>query len=1400
MKRNPWSGTLLVACALLAPRLEAATTPRGPAQGKSYRHPGLYVNRQLQPASALGPDKQHERDALSRMGVATDSAFYEGRSGRLSSFILSQPLIPGTGMGNTLRWIDLGGSGPGDETLLRRAAWDALVLYLDRFQDELRLDPSELGTPRIAAHESGSLIQVYAARRVGGVPVRDSYLSAVINHGNLVLLGLETWAPVSAALSPAVGADEARAAIARHARPFSIASFGKQAHLELIPMARGEGVEYRLAWVVRATLENGLGSWEGLVDAADGGLIAFVDTNAYQTARTVTGGVYPLSNDTVPPDGIEQRDWPMPFAGVNAGGQNRTTTTGGVLGCATGTASTALTGPFVRMNDTCGTIDERGAASIDLGFGPTPQDTDCAVPAGHSGGDTKAARTGFYELNRVIEQGRGYLPANPWLTVPLTANTNIADSCNAFWNGTTVSFLRDNGSGCGNTGEIAGVFDHEWGHGLDDNGVHPMISRPGEGIADIHAYLRTFDSCLGRGYLKFQTCPGYGDPCDGAGGCTGFRNVDFLGRTCNLPHTVTYITEGFTSAQCPPGRPACPVSNDAGPCNRETHCEGAVVGESAWDLGRRDLTAPPFNLDVNTAHELTARLFFLGSQAVGDWYTCQAGGGCGASGGYLQILATDDDDGNLGNGTPHMTAIRAAFERHETHCASPAPVNSGCAGGPATAPTVAASPLDGGVRLSWTAVPGAARYAVYRTEGIAACSFGKARIAEVAGTSYADEGLLNGRPYSYIVLPVGPNSSCFGRASNCASATPVPGPNLRISDAFALEILGGDGDDFLDNCELANVRVSIENTGAGSLTNVRIVGVTPLTHPSMIVTTALPAPVAPSLAGCATANGSFTIFPRGLAFAQTAQIRVDLTADELAPEVRSRTVSIAGVESNWTSRATHTFHFDGAGLEGWTATGGTFFQQGGGAPGSPPFHVSSSEGLDSQCDVIRSPLVRLRGVSTLSLQNRHDIEGTSGGFAYDRANVGVVDVQNGTRTVIAPSGGQLYTLASATPNGTCGTTGQAGWNATSPGYPSFDASTWSSAALNPGGSFPHRRALLEIRYGTDDSTVGQGLDFDAVTLTDFDLQGLDLQPDTCPAEAVAPAALAMDASGNGVFQPGETVVMAPSWRNAGLQALSAAGSASGFTGPGGATYTIVDRDAVYGTIASGQSAPCTDCYSLAVSGTRPAPHWDATILETITPTSTTRSWTLHIGDSFADVPSSSPYYRFVETLLHQGVTGGCTASTYCPTQAATREQMPVFVLVSREGPGYTPPPCSTPPFNDVPVASPYCRWIQELAVRGVVGGCGGLDYCPQDAVARDTMAVFVLATLEGPGYVPPPCTEPPFDDVPVDSPFCPWIQELAVRGVVGGCGGGDYCPAQPVSREQMSVFLAVTFGLSLYGI
>ena len=304
------------------------------------------------------------------------------------------------------------------------------------------------------------------------------------------------------------------------------------------------------------------------------------------------------------------------------------------------------------------------------------------------------------------------------------------------------------------------------------------------------------------------------------------------------------------------------------------------------------------------------------------------------------------------------------------------------------------------------------------------------------------------------------------------------------------------------------------------------------------------------------------------------------------------------------------------------------------------------------------------------------------------------------------------------------------------------------------------------------------------------------------AQAAEPAGLAVDAAGNRVFQPNEgAVVVAPSWRNIGTGAISLTGAASGFTGPAGPTYTVADGTGAYPNMSPGSTAACNDCYAFSVtSGPRPATHWDSTFQETVNPSAAAKTWTLHVGDSFSDMTAASPFYRFVETILHKAVTSGCTTSAYCPIASTTREQMAVFALASKEGSGYSPAACgATPMFLDVPVSSPFCRWIEELARRGVVSGCGGGNYCPRAAVTREQMAIFALRTLDG-TLNPPACGAPMYTDVPASSPFCRWIEELSRRGVVTGCGGGAYCPTAPVSREQMSVFLTVTFGLTLYGL
>jgi hypothetical protein len=74
------------------------------------------------------------------------------------------------------------------------------------------------------------------------------------------------------------------------------------------------------------------------------------------------------------------------------------------------------------------------------------------------------------------------------------------------------------------------------------------------------------------------------------------------------------------------------------------------------------------------------------------------------------------------------------------------------------------------------------------------------------------------------------------------------------------------------------------------------------------------------------------------------------------------------------------------------------------------------------------------------------------------------------------------------------------------------------------------------------------------------------------------------------------------------------------------------------------------------------------------------------------------------------------------------------------------------------------------------------------------MAVFLLKTEHGAAFMPPAATGM-FADVPAADLYAPWIEQLAREGITHGCGSTTYCPADPVTRAQMAVFLVLTFAL-----
>ncbi|MFZ5881538.1 MAG: putative glycoside hydrolase [Chloroflexota bacterium] len=182
-----------------------------------------------------------------------------------------------------------------------------------------------------------------------------------------------------------------------------------------------------------------------------------------------------------------------------------------------------------------------------------------------------------------------------------------------------------------------------------------------------------------------------------------------------------------------------------------------------------------------------------------------------------------------------------------------------------------------------------------------------------------------------------------------------------------------------------------------------------------------------------------------------------------------------------------------------------------------------------------------------------------------------------------------------------------------------------------------------------------------------------------------------------------------------------------------------------------------------------------------------------VFNAFADVPNSHWALDWVNQLYAEGVTGGCGVDPlrYCPEGTVTRAQMAVFLVQVIHGEGFPLPPAADV-FADVPTDYWANRWINQLYVDGVTGGCDTdpLRFCPNQGVTRAEMAVFLLRAVHGDGYTPP-LSGNIFSDVPANFWARDWIGALYNQGYTGGCADTPlrFCPNATLTRAQMAVFL-----------
>jgi hypothetical protein len=120
-------------------------------------------------------------------------------------------------------------------------------------------------------------------------------------------------------------------------------------------------------------------------------------------------------------------------------------------------------------------------------------------------------------------------------------------------------------------------------------------------------------------------------------------------------------------------------------------------------------------------------------------------------------------------------------------------------------------------------------------------------------------------------------------------------------------------------------------------------------------------------------------------------------------------------------------------------------------------------------------------------------------------------------------------------------------------------------------------------------------------------------------------------------------------------------------------------------------------------------------------------------------------------------------------------------------------------FADVAPADFDFTAVNLFAQRGITAGCGNNDFCPDANVTRAQMAIFIVRAIEGGDNFTSSAT-PYFTDVTSAAFGFKWIQKMKELGITAGCGGGNYCPNDNISRAQMAIFnIRVRLGVNLAG-
>ncbi len=110
-------------------------------------------------------------------------------------------------------------------------------------------------------------------------------------------------------------------------------------------------------------------------------------------------------------------------------------------------------------------------------------------------------------------------------------------------------------------------------------------------------------------------------------------------------------------------------------------------------------------------------------------------------------------------------------------------------------------------------------------------------------------------------------------------------------------------------------------------------------------------------------------------------------------------------------------------------------------------------------------------------------------------------------------------------------------------------------------------------------------------------------------------------------------------------------------------------------------------------------------------------------DHFVD-DNGSPNEPDINALAEAGITSGCAAGLFCPSELLSRQQLAALLAHALDL-----PPADPVAFADVE-ESPNAADINSLVAAGISLGCSVDQFCPWAAVSREQMASFLRRSLE----------------------------------------------------------------------